>query len=520
MVNINLLPDELRKKEEKEREAVSKTPKIVEFKMTNPASDKPAPPKKPPLVTRLFANKPPIAPPVKKEEPLPSARPASFQPYKEVIKINLPVGKNGDKYKMPKIKMPPEERKISVIPQIKPHKPAPKITPAKPDEYKKITKPAPVIIKAIPVPPLFKQDRFSLGKWLKNFFGSFGKMFRSGDRPKLPPLPPRLPVIKTKDIKMPEVKLPPVKVVTKMLPPTPQPPSPPPPAPVKIEEKFVALETPELPEKNELEEMRKIVVAEINKAEDSQTKDLHMPEVKPLGLPKKEEKKEIKAVPTPASSKGKKHQFFPKSKDFVPKKESVKLLDINLIPEGFGRRFEAQLGKKILGLAISAVASCLIIVVASLIISHYKYQVGNDISAVAARIKVLNQKIDEFETNRIKAEELDKYMQSVEKLLGEHLYWTKFFDTLEKYTIDEVYYTGFTASDSGSLVLSAVGKDYKSVARQLKVLQEASDFVQNVQINGATAATNADNNQIESVNFTISLNLIPDVYLIKFKLIN
>jgi hypothetical protein len=92
-------------------------------------------------------------------------------------------------------------------------------------------------------------------------------------------------------------------------------------------------------------------------------------------------------------------------------------------------------------------------------------------------------------------------------LLNKHVYWTNFFDLLEEYTLDNVYYTGFASSNNGALTLAATAPDYYSVAKQLKILQqeEASEFITDVDISSASASDSG-------VDFSISLTLNPGLF--------
>ena len=83
---------------------------------------------------------------------------------------------------------------------------------------------------------------------------------------------------------------------------------------------------------------------------------------------------------------------------------------------------------------------------------------------------------------------------------------------LEKYTLPEVYFTSFAMSGTEDLTLSAETDGYRSVARQLVVLQQAPDFVEKVDINSAAANYSFETGELRSVAFTISLKLQPDVF--------
>jgi hypothetical protein len=92
------------------------------------------------------------------------------------------------------------------------------------------------------------------------------------------------------------------------------------------------------------------------------------------------------------------------------------------------------------------------------------------------------------------------------------LYWTKFFEMLERHTVDEVYYTNFGMSGTKDVTLSAVGTGYRAAARQLVAFQQAEDFAQDVSINGATAELDLEDPSVVSVNFTVNLRLQDGVF--------
>lgn len=106
---------------------------------------------------------------------------------------------------------------------------------------------------------------------------------------------------------------------------------------------------------------------------------------------------------------------------------------------------------------------------------------------------------------------LGEEIKSVHKLISFHFYWTNFFRLLEKYTIEEVQYTGLTAGNGGALTLSAYTDSYDAVARQIKVLQqeEAREFVLDVSVFGAT---NSEGSDLVEFDMTLVLNPMLFVY--------
>ncbi|MCB9802866.1 hypothetical protein H6761_02495 [Candidatus Nomurabacteria bacterium] len=125
----------------------------------------------------------------------------------------------------------------------------------------------------------------------------------------------------------------------------------------------------------------------------------------------------------------------------------------------------------------------------------------------ANNIAQIEAKLLEFEDISKEINQTGKEISLVYEALTQHIYWTNFFALLEKYTLNDVSYTGFAAVNNGALTLDAVAPDYYTVAKQLKVLQEeqAQEFVTDVDISAA-ALTDA------SVSFNISLTLNPNLF--------
>ena len=112
-----------------------------------------------------------------------------------------------------------------------------------------------------------------------------------------------------------------------------------------------------------------------------------------------------------------------------------------------------------------------------------------------------------FEDSVKRINETGQEIQRVYDLLNKHIYWTNFFALLEKYTLPEVKFSGFAATNSGALTLNATAPDYATMAKQLKILQteQAKEFVTEVDISGGTK------NDM-GVTFSISLVLNPDLF--------
>lgn len=125
------------------------------------------------------------------------------------------------------------------------------------------------------------------------------------------------------------------------------------------------------------------------------------------------------------------------------------------------------------------------------------------------------QKITEIEKKILTFSELNKNINTlgqeirlVQDTLSKHIYWTHFFSLLEKYTVNDVYYSGLAVGTNGGLTLSASTNSYDSVAKQLKVLnsEKAQEFVKEASI------TSAKQDKDGSVSFQIILSLNQDLF--------
>ena len=210
---------------------------------------------------------------------------------------------------------------------------------------------------------------------------------------------------------------------------------------------------------------------------------------------------------------GPKVSFDLSSRDMKAVKEKKQeFLDVNLIPAEMSKQPESEMPKKFRSSIAAIVISIFVVVISYLGITWYQFNITRSISELENENKILDEEIASFETSKDQAILLQDYLEAVNKLLDSHVYWTKFFELLEKYTIDEVYYTNFSMAGQDKLVISAVGKNYQAVAKQLVAFQEASDFVKSVRIDAASADVIDEQGSYE-VNFNIDLEFLPNVFL-------
>lgn len=220
---------------------------------------------------------------------------------------------------------------------------------------------------------------------------------------------------------------------------------------------------------------------------------------------------EIKKIPQQVQSKEQKIKLT--EPEQISEQKPFRL-GVNLVPEEIIEKLVPK--NRIANLVIWVVIALTLVGVAYMGISIYKTTTITKIEYLRIDISNVDSEISTYRDFQKEIINLKEKTDDVKIVLNKHVYWSKLFEYLEKYTISEVYYTSLAGDLNGIINLQAVGEDYNSVARQLLVFQEAQDFVDNATI------TSIKSNEIEeeilgepdqtrtvinSVNFNISLGI-------------
>ncbi len=237
----------------------------------------------------------------------------------------------------------------------------------------------------------------------------------------------------------------------------------------------------------------------------------------PVSMPKPVEKPPLTTFTKPAPKKRRSWNLFKRSSSQrLTAGQEVShgdaTLDVNLIPSELSRRPELDLPRKMI-ISGGIIATCLIIIIAIYLgITWYQLQITRDIESLQSQITDIDAQIAQLERDKNDATLLQQQLQATRTLLDKHVYWTKFFDLLAQHTAPDVYYTNFSMTGRDKLVISAVAKDYKAIARQLTIFQDADNFIKNVRIDAASAVINQESGLFSGVSFTINLEFVPDIF--------
>ena len=213
---------------------------------------------------------------------------------------------------------------------------------------------------------------------------------------------------------------------------------------------------------------------------------------------------------TKSASPGPGELTKPAGVDTQPPSDNINtFLGVNLVPEEMMASVSKQ--GRFVTLGFIAVISAIIVGLVYVGLSIYQSNIVTETQAKKDQIIELDRQIKLLNEKKRAAIAFQSVVQQAISLLDTHIYWTKFFSGLEKYTVKTVAIRGMSADQAGHMTLTLSALDYRSVAQQLIAFEAADDFVEQVTINAATAASETEGSSA-AVDFSATMTLTPGVF--------
>ena len=195
----------------------------------------------------------------------------------------------------------------------------------------------------------------------------------------------------------------------------------------------------------------------------------------------------------------------------APKKDK-RDFDINLIPEELVYQSQQNPVARIAALLMIVMISVLFVAAIYYYLSYQQQKINIKLSETNFENSRLIEELAEYkkidDSNNIGV----KKIASIGNLLGSHIYWTKFFNMLEKYTLDGVYFSSFSADTSGAISLPATAKDYATALKQITALKQAKDFAKEVKVDSMQMFSE-EKSGATSVGFEIKVILNENIFI-------
>ena len=208
----------------------------------------------------------------------------------------------------------------------------------------------------------------------------------------------------------------------------------------------------------------------------------------------------------------------------APKTEKSKL-DINLIPEELLFKKYPHSRQQTISIILAIIIPALIVASAYFLIDQQERSIDKKISQLTEDQNKLLDFISGFKSIQQKNINLQDKLLAINRLLDKRIYWTKFFSLLQRYTLDDIHYTEFTADTSGEFMLPAVASvtggqsveeqvanSYRQAANQIAAFKRAADFVSQIKVNNLEIIAD-ERSGIKGVKFEINLGLTDGVFL-------
>lgn len=233
---------------------------------------------------------------------------------------------------------------------------------------------------------------------------------------------------------------------------------------------------------------------------------LPKPEIppKPPVVPQKEPviRPAIKIEPPPPAPKP--------SKPEAPMTPKGRRFGITLIPEEKDSVRGAKKPKRVIIFAV------IIFIMAAIFAGVYFYfswsidSMAVEIKRVEIDLAATSQRIEDAEEEKNQVQVFQKQLKVVNKLLGNHVYWTNFFSFLEKNVVTDVYFPNLIGGSDGQISLTGIAKSYKAVSRQILSFRAAEE-IESVSLGSASASIDPEGKVVE-VNFDVKLKLKPETF--------
>ncbi|MFA5106773.1 MAG: hypothetical protein WC497_00420 [Patescibacteria group bacterium] len=199
-----------------------------------------------------------------------------------------------------------------------------------------------------------------------------------------------------------------------------------------------------------------------------------------------------------------------------PTEEKPSFLDVNLMPADLMVELEPR--KKLILYAIVTGISMAFVAAIYFGLQFYESRIQKDVEETSGQIAEVEKSIAALRKEQSAAILFKSRTDQVKDALDKHIHWTNFFSKLEANTISDVQYDSFAGSfSSGSnptFSLNAVGRDFSSVARQIKAFEgpKAADFITSVRVDRGERTLPETADEKEFVRFGIQFTVLESLF--------
>lgn len=147
----------------------------------------------------------------------------------------------------------------------------------------------------------------------------------------------------------------------------------------------------------------------------------------------------------------------------------------------------------------------------SVFINQQQDKIETQLAQEQQRLTQFKSQLSPYWEKQTQTDAFNGRLAALKSLLQRQNSWDSFFNLLEKYTLDDVYYRQLSAEASGQLSLSAIAPDYQTVARQTAIFAGDESFVKNIKVNETSEVNDEKVGQV-MINFQPRMYLQPGIF--------
>lgn len=189
----------------------------------------------------------------------------------------------------------------------------------------------------------------------------------------------------------------------------------------------------------------------------------------------------------------------------VPKFEKGNGVNVNLLPGDLAGRAKKTVSESRF-LAMAIILPMILITATYGVLWLLQQQAVKDLATRKIQLDGLQRQIGNFTAKEKANNDFANRLAAVKKLNEQKAVWSNFFSQLERYTLDGVYFTNLTVDTSGVFVLPGVASDYGTLAKQLALFKDAKDFIKDFTITN-TELYSQEKAGVTGVSFQLRLTL-------------
>ncbi|MCF7795466.1 hypothetical protein K9M50_03845, partial [Patescibacteria group bacterium] len=249
--------------------------------------------------------------------------------------------------------------------------------------------------------------------------------------------------------------------------------------------------------KKNKEEEKKLEDKRIEKVEKEEEEKKEIQDKKTLEEQKTKEKEQVKSNAEKDVQGGSNHEY-----------EKSNILEINLVKDEINVYFDWY--KNIAMLIIFVFLSFILVAEIYLALSWWEDKNNSAVSQDEARFVKISEETKKIRGEVEEALSFQTKLNRANYVLDNHLYWSNFFDYLEKNTLKEVKYTSFTGDILGNFSIPATSNSFPSLGQQIYQLQSDPDTIKASIDSGEKLESEEET--LEEVKFNIDLKVSPELF--------